>query len=167
MMNPEALLEKCTCTGIKKPHTMCAGPYRLDEKGVKVELNPRQRERVNLIVMDGCYCKAPGQKCDAVYLVHGAAQKFVVAVELKGTNLEMAVKQLAHTRHRTEYKTLVTQFASSEPTHYKVIHRSFVISHVPLGARKTEALSRQYSITFSHLVSAKGTGKVIDLRAHL
>jgi len=156
----------CTCRQNMNPHEMCAGEFRLDDRGVKIELVPKNEESGQLIIMDGCHCSNSGKKCDALYLLLRNQGQYMLSVELKGTHVEDGVEQLAATRKREEYRNIKKEFTQAH-TRKTLEERAFLVSYVPVGSSNKVKLTKEWGISFVDIVTSKGTGKLQNLRDYL
>jgi hypothetical protein len=159
-------VERCTCAQVKDPNGMCAGRYRLDENGIKVECLPSNQDQVQLIVMDGCYCDTAGTKCDAVYLVKTPKKNIIVSVELKSSDVEKGVEQLAEVRKRDDYQKLKRLF-KEYVGFSQVIEKAFLVSYEPLSNSDIMNFHKIYKIHVNAIVCEKGKGRITDLRVQL
>lgn len=159
-------VKRCTCVQVHDPNVMCAGRYRLDENGIKVECQPRTQDLVQLIVMDGCFCGTVGTKCDAVYLIKTPQKNIIASVELKSSDVEKGVEQLAKVRERDNYKRLKRLF-EEYLSHSMVNEKSFLVSYKPLSTSDIMRYYKIYKIRVNAIICGKGTGRITNLRAQL
>lgn len=127
-------LANCTCNGIKSPHPMCDGEFRVDDKGVKAKLEPnRDDEDVQLIIFDDCICTRNVKKCDALYLYRNNSKKIIVSVELKGSHIDDGIEQLIETEKTPEYINIRRDFNSISPN-VRIAEKKVLVSSTLVDA---------------------------------
>ncbi len=87
--------EECVCRRRGVPNVLCEDNLTLEEKGIKVRLTLRSGEEAKALVIDQCVCKDEGLKRDGMFLYRRKNRRWMILAELKGSNIEHAVKQLA------------------------------------------------------------------------
>lgn len=157
---------ECLCIRRGDPYKLCNGELSLIENGIEVCLNPKRGENACLVVVDGCLVKNtdPHPKCDGIFLLHKHHEKWVITVELKGSDdLYTAFLQLHHTRtNRQIYHDLVRNFKDNDPRNPKEI--SFIISNKFFSSFDKEKLNRVFKINVNAIAHTAANKPSVDLR---
>ncbi len=158
--------QHCLCQRMASGQpALCDGPQAFTEQGKKVKLTPRRGENVYAVALDGCVFTDNKLKCDGLFLFCGRSQNVAVLVELKGTDIQQAFKQLAYVRYkRSEYQSLREQFKIH--CQGQVVEKAFIISSAIPSLPDKEKLEEHYGIRVKALLHSDATAKVHDLRDH-
>lgn len=145
---------------------MCAGILTLREKGKSVKLTPKRGEEAVALVLDGCVIKNGRSTCDGLFLLKTTHQKWILPVELKGTHLYDAFKQLANTiKELPEFKAICTAFQANEPL--KIITNSFIVSNAMLSRKEIVKLEKIHKIRVKSVLFSAATQPLEDIRTYL
>src|SRR5690606_741977 len=94
-------------------------------------------------------------------------QKNIIAsVELKSSDVEKGVEQLAKVRERDNYKRLKRLF-EEYLSHSMVNEKSLLVSYKPLSTSDIMRYYKIYKIRVNAIICGKGTGSITNLRAQL
>jgi hypothetical protein len=158
--------QTCVCRGRSNPDKLCDGVYTFEEKGKKVTLEPKAGEEALAVVIDGCVCADNDTKCDGMFLYRRSSKRWIILVELKGTDLEHAFEQLAYTKmHRPEYKEIHKLF--SEENRHFLTEKSFIVSNRIIHKVEHKKLEIRHRIRVSHILHSAATTPVPNLRMYL
>jgi hypothetical protein len=150
----------CVCIRRGEPHSLCNSQTSLIENGLEVCFTPKKGEVVYAIAFDGCVVKKndPNPKCDGVFLLHKPHEKWVITIELKGSNLYRSYE-------RQVYKDLVRDFKNTDQRAPKEI--SFIISNRIFGSLDKERLNRLFKINVKAFLRTEASKPPVNLRLHI
>jgi hypothetical protein len=157
----------CVCVSVGNPHPLCDGELALEENGRKVRLIPKRGEEAKVVVMDGCAChQGVGPRCDGLFLLKARAKRWMISVELKGTNFDDAFEQLAETRtSRPEYQSIKSLFQAQGKG--LLLESAFIVSNKMLGLLEKSRLENQFKIRVRSILFSEATSPVPDLRKEI
>lgn len=158
--------QDCVCIGRANPYDLCDGKLTFEEKGKKVTLKPKAGEKAMAIVFDGCVCTDNLSKCDGMFLYKKNNNRWIILVELKGSDLERAFEQLSYTKtQRQEYVELCNIFSGQQK--YSLIEKSFIISNHVVQRAEHQKLENINQIRVSHILHSEATKPIPNLRDYL
>ena len=148
-----------TCTGRRREHPHCTGPLNFEEEGLKVEWNPSQGEKVQLIAVDGGLITS-GSRCDALYLSH-KEDLVLTLVELKTAELAKAIDQLIATKDHRKFQEVIHRCRSLS----KAVRYRYVVVASPKATKPSNVLAkaRREGIKVEIRPTQPYTGKVVAL----
>jgi len=159
---------RCVCIRNGEPHALCSGAYGLRENGMEVCLKPHHGEDACAIVVDGCLVsdRDVNPRCDGIFLLKQPNKKWVVTVELKGSDLYRAYEQLNFTRRRrTFYSDLIDTFRNNETT--QLIEYSYIISNSIVSSAQKARMNLQFNLNVRSILKTSASEPVPDLRKEL
>ena len=139
----------------------CLGDDGFDENGKKIKLKAERTERVKAIILDGCLLTNQNKlRCDGLFLFFRTNEIFFVLIELKGTDIEHACKQLSYVKNNCdEYKDLLKFIKDNMKIN--ITEKCFIVS--PLGLKEVEKYreeyERQYNISFRFILPGSNLRK--------
>lgn len=158
--------ENCVCKHRGQPHKSCDGVLSVTEKGKKVMLMPKPGEEAKVLVADGCIFNDTKPKCDALFILKHQHKSFIILVELKGTNLNDAVEQLAYTKYnRNEYVELITMLRGQN--NQPVRELAFIVSNYMPTKREIHDLEKSANIRIRQILYSDAIKPIPDLRDHI
>jgi hypothetical protein len=158
--------DDCICRGRWRPHRLCDGKLAFEEKGKKIRLTCKRGEEAVAIVLDGgVFTDKKDSRCEGLFLWKKAtSKKCAILVELKGTDIETAFKQIAYVRgYRPEYRQIVEAFRSDIGT-ATVLEKAVIVSNGMIGATKLETYEKQNGIRVRVVLDSDATTRVTDAR---
>lgn len=176
-MNLPPNVARCVCSKIHDSPRICWEDDGFQEKDNQVKLRARSGETVKAVVVDGCLLTdEQTKKCDGLFILIDKKEKnkrkkiYIVLVELKGTNIDVAFDQLASVKRCTEYQEIIEHFAKeingSKPV--RPIERFFIVTSAKMPPRlRQEKFERSYEIKVNIRTSARTKAKALDLREYL
>lgn len=165
---PGEKYKSCVCVRRGEPHALCSGALGLRENRMEVCLNPHHGEEAFAIVIDGCMVSEKDKlpRCDGIFLLKQPNKKWVITVELKGSDLYRAYEQLKYTRlSRAFYKDLVSEFRNHETT--QLMETSFIVSNLIISAVEKTKMNLQFNFNVRSILQTTATTPVPDLRKEL
>ena len=156
---------RCVCIRNGEPHALCSGAYGLRENGMEVCLKPHHGEDACAIVVDGCLVsdRDVNPRCDGIFLLKQPNKKWVVTVELKGSDLYHAYEQLNFTRRRrTFYSDLIDAFRNNETT--QVFETSFIVSNHLFSSADKARMNLIFRLNVHTILHTSATLPVPDIR---
>jgi hypothetical protein len=159
--------ESCVCTRRGQPDEMCSGPFSFEEKGEKVRLQPQGRdEEAKAVVLDQCVFRDNNPRCDGLFLFRRQHRYWMILVELKGTHLDDAVRQLAATKHnRPEYREIKKIIGAG--ARGQLTELAFIVSSAMLSRPVIQRLENQNNISIKDILHSTATTPIPDLRNNL
>lgn len=99
-----------------------------------------------------------------------SVQRLVITIQMKGTNIDVALDQLVSVKRCPEYQEIIEHFAKeingSKPV--RPIERSFIVTSAKMPPRlRQEKFERSYGIKVNIRTSARTQAKALDLREYL
>ena len=156
----------CVCQSRSNPHSLCDGSLRFEENGIKVAIEPKAGEEAVAIVVDGCICKDSLTKCDGIFLYKRQNRRWIILVELKGSDVEHAFEQLAYMKnHRSEYKEIYELF--KEENNYQVSEAAFIVSNHILSLPEQQKLEISNGIRVKRILFSAATKPIPDVTNYL
>ncbi|TNJ40463.1 hypothetical protein FGF66_01235 [Chlorobaculum thiosulfatiphilum] len=158
--------ERCVCKERVVPHCLCDGKLAFQENGKKIRLTLKSEEEGVALVLDGCVFRdKKTTKCEGLFLwKKGSSKKCVILVELKGTDIEHAFKQIAYVRgNRPEYRQIVEAF-KSYPGTSTVLEKAVIVSNGALTKPQWVKLENQYGFRVVPVLDSDATTRVTDAR---
>ena len=158
----------CACVRNGEPHALCSGAYGLREKGMEVFLKPLHGEEACALVVDGCLVSERDEfpRCDGIFLLKQPGKKWVITVELKGSDLYRAYEQLQYTRlSRPFYADIVGEFRNNEPT--QLIEYSYIVSSCIVSSAEKARMNHQFNFNVRSILKTSASEPVPDLRKEL
>lgn len=159
--------DHCLCISNQRNHSCCASRYSIDEKGKKAKLEPKSGESAWVYAFDGCICTDNQQlKCDALFVLQKRSNQkiLLLSVELKGTEWEHGLEQLAYTRTQNNdydrFKTAIDQRSGN------IYEQSILIT----SARVDKAILKKFETSQGIRVHVsdlfQATNKPVDLQIY-
>lgn len=158
--------QNCVCRGRANPNDLCDGKLTFEEKGKKITLELKAGEEAIAVVIDGCVCEDNISKCDGMFLYKRNNKRWIILIELKGSDLEHAFKQLAFMKNkRPEYNELYSLF--SEENKYNLQEKSFIVSNHILQRTEHQKFENSNGIRVTKILHSAATKPVPNLRDYL
>lgn len=155
--------EDCVCRRRSIPNDLCDGNLSFREKGKKVKLSLRTGEVAKALAIDRCVCNDDHLKCDGIFLYRRNNRHWIIMIELKGSDIEHAFKQLAYMKHkRPEYQEIEDLFMAGQKG--KLIHEAYIVSNFKLSLVTQQKLEKSYSIRIKKILHCEATTPVPDVR---
>lgn len=158
--------DHCLCISNQRNHSCCASRYSIDEKGKKAKLEPKSGESVWIYAFDGCICTDNQQlKCDALFVLQKRNNHInLLSVELKGTEWEHGLEQLAYTRkENADYKRFKE---SIDQTSANVNEKSVLITSASVDKAIKKKLETAQGIRLHVFDAFRATNKPVDLQIY-
>jgi len=156
----------CVCQGNGNPDGLCGGDLLLQEKGKKVSISLRHAEEARALVIDGCICNDDGLKCDGLFLYRRGNHKWILLVELKGSDIQHAFEQLHYTRFcRPEYAEIEQSF--TEGRIGNLTREAFIVSNHLFSKIEQNTLENQWRMRVKNILFSEATSPIPDLRDFL
>lgn len=159
--------DSCKCIANKRNHALCFDSYSVDEEGKKAKLVPKTGENVEVFAFDDCICTdSAHQKCDALFLfINRSNQAYLISVELKGTDWEHALEQLAHTKHlNPNYSRFKVALAQSIN---QIKEKAVLITSAAVDKSSQKKIEKALKIRVYVKSAYKATDEIFDLRLFL
>lgn len=158
--------ETCICQGNGIPNKLCDGQLSFEERGKKVKITLHQGEEAKALVIDQCVCVDNDKKCDGMFLYRRGNKHWMILVELKGTHIDDAFKQLVFMRkHRPEYKQIEFLFMAGQKGNLK--HEAFVVSNFLITSIEKQKFEKRYNFRVKAVLHSEATRVVPDIRRFL
>ena len=155
--------EECVCRRKGVPNVLCEDNLILEEKGIKVRLSLRTGEEAKALVIDQCVCQDDDLKCDGMFLYRRKSRHWMIMVELKGSNIEHAFKQLAYMKHnRPEHNEIEQLFAAGQ--NGAMCHQAYIVSNCTLSTVQQQKLEHFYNIRIKKILHSEATKPIPDIR---
>jgi len=158
--------EECVCKRRGIPNGLCESNLSFEEKGKKVQFSVRPGEEAKALAIDQCVCNDANMKCDGLFLYRRRNKHWMILIELKGSEIEHAFKQLHYMRtNRPEYKQIETLFMAGQKGNLK--EEAFVVSNFKKTDVERQKLENKYSIRVKAILHSEATFPVPDVRQYL
>jgi len=158
--------ESCVCLSRSNPTKLCDGRLSFEENGRKIILRPKSGEEALAIVVDGGVCRDKLPKCDGLFLLRKSNKRWIILVELKGSDLEHAFEQLAYMKkERMEYRELLSLFGGVGAG--VLVEKAFVVSNRMISRTAHQKLERENGIRVSGILQSAASSPIPDLRNYL
>jgi hypothetical protein len=158
--------ETCVCKSRGIPNNLCDGDLSFDEKGKKVKISTRTGEEAKALAIDQCVCNDANLKCDGLFLYRRQNKNWMILIELKGSEIEHAFKQLHYTRNnRPEYEQIETLFMAGQRGSLK--HEAFVVSNFKKTEVEKQKLENKYGIRVKAILHSEACIPMLDVRRFL
>jgi len=159
----------CICQNNKNPCDICCGRLCFRDASIQAVLKPKSGEHAQALAIDGCLFSNRDKhpRCDGLFVLASKGRLFVLLVELKGTHVDDAYRQLAFTKSsRQEYNDILEhlrQLPGSAMVHVK----EFIITNSIVSASTKQKLEKTYGIKPRVELHGKPTLPAPDLRLFL
>jgi hypothetical protein len=155
--------DECVCRRRGVPNVLCEDDLTFEEKGIKVRISLQSGEEAKALVIDQCVCKDEGLKCDGMFLYRRKNRHWIILVELKGSNIEHAVKQLSYMKHnRPEYNEIEQLFVAGQKG--ALCHQAYIVSNSTLSPVQQQKLEDLYNIRIKKILHSEATTPIPDVR---